>query len=233
MNIKKLSIVLAVVLVFGLAAVAFAQAAASITVSDQAVKDGSVLISNVVAAQDGFVVIHADANGAPAADIGHAPVKAGTTSDLVVKIDVTKATPKLYAMLHIDAGQIGVYEFPGADVPVQVNGKVVNVGFNVTGLTTSGAAQAATPTGTVTTTATITATTAATATAAATATTAPTAAATVTATAATTVTATRTAAPATLPTTGGGTSGLVVLLLGLGGLSLLAGLGLNLVRRTR
>jgi hypothetical protein len=130
-------------------------------------------------------------------------------------------------MLHIDAGQIGVYEFPGADVPAQVNGQMVNVGFNVTGLTTAGAAQTATPTGAVTTTATMTAT------AAATATTAPTAAATVTTTAATTVTATRTAAPATLPTTGGGTSGLVVLLLGLGGLSLLAGLGLNLVRRTR
>jgi LPXTG-motif cell wall-anchored protein len=36
-------------------------------------------------------------------------------------------------MLHTDAGQMGTYEFPGADTPVQVNGQVVVQPFAITG----------------------------------------------------------------------------------------------------
>jgi hypothetical protein len=42
-------------------------------------------------------------------------------------------------MLHIDAGQIGVYEFPGPDVPVVVNGEIVMVPI-IVGVTPSGVA---------------------------------------------------------------------------------------------
>ena len=48
-------------------------------------------------------------------------------------------------MLHIDAGVIGTYEFPGADVPVTMNGEIVMMPFVVTvtaapGMPTTGAA---------------------------------------------------------------------------------------------
>jgi LPXTG-motif cell wall-anchored protein len=36
-------------------------------------------------------------------------------------------------MLHTDAGQVGTYEFPGADTPVQVDGQVVVQPFAITG----------------------------------------------------------------------------------------------------
>jgi hypothetical protein len=61
--------------------------------------------------------------------IGYAPVAQGVTTNLVVKIDSYTATPKLYAMLHIDAGKKGVYEFPGPDVPVMVDDKMVSPPF--------------------------------------------------------------------------------------------------------
>jgi hypothetical protein len=44
-------------------------------------------------------------------------------------------------MLHTDAGTVGTYEFPGADIPVAVNGAVVTPAFKVTS-----AAPAALPT---------------------------------------------------------------------------------------
>lgn len=293
-NLRKLAILLAVIAVFAFAAVALAQTATpSITVRDQAVQNGSVMVERVVAAEDGWVEIHADANGTPGAEVGHAAVKAGTTDSLVVPINEAVATPRMWAMLHIDAGVKGKWEFPGPDVPVKLpNGDIVMAPFNVTGISaaagtvtpeagatvTATSEALATPVATtealtttatatpeatsaaaaaaaqVTATATLTATAEATATPLATATTevTPTTAATVeatpttaaevatatpeatTAAAAAAPVATSTAAPSTLPTTGGSSnSTLVVLLLGLGGLSLLAGIGLNLARRPR
>jgi hypothetical protein len=61
--------------------------------------------------------------------IGYAEARDGLTRNLVVKVDAAKATPILYAMLHIDAGKVGTYEFPGADVPVMVDGKMVSPPF--------------------------------------------------------------------------------------------------------
>ena len=110
-----------------------AQASPSVTVGDQVVMDSTVVVSKVVAAQDGWIVIHAgDKNGTV---LGHSAVKAGENDNVEVDIDLSKATPTVSAMLHIDAGQIGVYEFPGADVPVKdASGNVVNVPFKIIGV---------------------------------------------------------------------------------------------------
>ncbi len=48
-----------------------------------------------------------------------------------VKIDPAKATPYLWAMLHSDLGVVGKYEYPGADVPVVIAGKVVMKEFEL------------------------------------------------------------------------------------------------------
>jgi len=110
-----------------------AQAVPSVTVGDQVVMDSYVIVSKVVAAQDGWIVIHAgDKNGTV---LGHAPVKAGENDNVEVGIDLSQGTPTVSAMLHIDAGAIGTYEFPGPDVPVKdASGKVVNVPFKIIGV---------------------------------------------------------------------------------------------------
>jgi uncharacterized protein YraI len=67
-----------------------------------------------------------------------APTESGGMTDMV---DMTMSGPvQLFAMLHADAGEPGVYEFPGADGPVVVDGAPVSPGFLV--LTEAGDAMA-------------------------------------------------------------------------------------------
>ncbi|RME66489.1 MAG: hypothetical protein D6790_00070, partial [Caldilineae bacterium] len=134
---RKWKFLLALFLVFGLIAsggslTSAQEVAPSVTVSDQEVKDGTVTIAEVVAAQDGWLVIHAQKDGGIGPVIGHAPVTAGTNTDVVVTIDTDAATETLYAMLHIDAGEMGTYEFPGPDGPVVVDGAPLAPAFMVT-----------------------------------------------------------------------------------------------------
>jgi predicted lipoprotein with Yx(FWY)xxD motif len=103
----------------------------SITVSDQQVVDGTVTVDSVTAAEAGWLVIHADADGGPGAVLGHAAVGAGTHQQVAVAIDGSGTTPTLYAMLHVDTGTAGEYDFPDADPPVKVNDKVVVKPFQV------------------------------------------------------------------------------------------------------
>ena len=110
----------------------------AISVADQPVAGDSVTIASATVPEGGFVVIHEVIDGKPQApqSIGHTPIKAGTTSDVVVKLD--KDVPPgstLIAMLHNDTGTIGVYEFgPGStdqDKPTTVDGKPVVKPFKV------------------------------------------------------------------------------------------------------
>jgi hypothetical protein len=103
----------------------------SITVSDQAIQDGTVTIDSVVSDGPGWIVIHIQADGAPGTVIGNAAVSDGESVDVVVEIDADQATDTLYAMLHTDTGEMGTYEFPDGDPPVQVDGNVVVQPFSV------------------------------------------------------------------------------------------------------
>ena len=98
----------------------------AVTVANQPLgKDGTVMVPQVVAAQPGWIVIHADNDGAPGTVVGHAAVPAGTSKNVVVNVNTDAATETLYAMLHKDTANLGTYEFPGADPPVSVGGDVV------------------------------------------------------------------------------------------------------------
>ncbi|MDZ4770072.1 MAG: hypothetical protein SGJ24_13165 [Chloroflexota bacterium] len=104
----------------------------SVTVTDQFVQDDTVTINEVVSAAPGWIVIHIDNEGRPGPVAGYAPVVEGSNADVVITLDMTMATPKLFAMLHDDTGEAGVYEFgtvEGADRPVAVDGKVVTPAF--------------------------------------------------------------------------------------------------------
>ncbi len=106
----------------------------SVTVNDQEISDDMVTVAEVVSDGPGWIVIHADQEGAPGPVVGHSAVSEGVNTDVTVEIDTENATETLYAMLHTDVGEAGVYEFPGADGPVQVEGQIVTPAFTVTGL---------------------------------------------------------------------------------------------------
>jgi plastocyanin len=103
----------------------------SVTASDQRAVNGMVVIDQVVAAAAGWIVIHIDVDGGPGPVIGFAPVAAGSNPSVAVEIDLAQATPVLHAMLHLDAGQLGIYEFPGDDVPVRSGEAIVMVPFQL------------------------------------------------------------------------------------------------------
>jgi hypothetical protein len=125
---------LLVVVGLALAPAAWAAGTPSVTVANQEVTSDSVTVAQIVSNGPGWIVIHKEVNGGPGPVVGYAPVKDGTNTKVVVKIDTYTATPRLFAMLHTDAGTIGTYEFPGSDVPVMAGGKMVSPGFTVTDL---------------------------------------------------------------------------------------------------
>lgn len=104
----------------------------TVDVSDQDITDGRVIIDRVVSDGPGWVVIHITTDGSPGLIIGRGVVESGETTDLAVEIDAEQATEQLFAMLHVDAGQEGVFEFPdGPDVPATQDDALVNTPFSV------------------------------------------------------------------------------------------------------
>ncbi|GAB4449845.1 MAG: hypothetical protein Kow00120_20100 [Anaerolineae bacterium] len=109
--------------------------APSVAVADQLSLDGTVTIASAYSEGPGFIVIHIDnGSGGPGPVIGSAPLATGWNYNVRVAIDTRAATPTLFAMLHTDTGEVGVYEFgavEGADGPVIVDGSPVTPPFNV------------------------------------------------------------------------------------------------------
>jgi hypothetical protein len=103
----------------------------SVSVRDQLVRAGFVVIDQVVSDGPGWIVIHADSEGAPGAIIGYSPVANGLNSNVQVLIDETLTTDVLFAMLHTDSGVLATYEFPGADLPATRGGSVVMEAFSI------------------------------------------------------------------------------------------------------
>jgi uncharacterized surface protein with fasciclin (FAS1) repeats len=110
---------------------AAAQFAPAVFVIDQDVVDNTVTVTRVTTNAPGWIVIHADDNGAPGPILGHSPVPSGITADVVVTIDPAGLTDTLWAMVHVDEGVADEYEFPGADVPLEIDGAIVMDSFAV------------------------------------------------------------------------------------------------------
>ena len=90
---------------------------------------GTVVITEVVSDRAAWIVIHEDQNGKPGDAIGRAKISAGVNSNLSVDLDVQSATSKLYAILHVDEGKPGIFEYPGVDVPLLINGHMIIQAF--------------------------------------------------------------------------------------------------------
>lgn len=96
-------------------------------VASQIVED-TVVADSVLAEVDGWLVIHTEADGGPGPVAGFAPVSAGMNTDVVVEVDASMVTSRLFPMLHVDTGTTDEYEFgavEGADGPVRVNDAVL------------------------------------------------------------------------------------------------------------
>ena len=130
---KWLGVAVAVLMFAVWAPLAVAQVTPSVTVSDQPIENEMVTVDQVVSVGAGWIVIHADANGAPGPVLGNAAVSDGENLAVQVQLAAEGRTEMLWAMLHTDAGTVGTYEFPGDDGPVTVDGSVVVVPFNATG----------------------------------------------------------------------------------------------------
>jgi len=104
-------------------------AEATVAANDQSITASRVVVQSVVATQAGWIVIHQDVNGQPGPVIGNSAINMGENPNVVVAIDDEQATPTLWAMLHLDDGEIGVFEFPDGDPPVMLDGAVVMDSF--------------------------------------------------------------------------------------------------------
>ena len=95
---------------------------ASISADDQSGDGTSVTVASVTLPADGFVVIHADNDGAPGAVIGNsALLSAGDSTDVVITLDAAlDADATVFPMAHVDANANGEYEFAPPDVTTDV-----------------------------------------------------------------------------------------------------------------
>jgi hypothetical protein len=130
------SLMVSIAMLFGFGTVALAQTAQTYTPNVQVagigIVDGTVTMVRTTIDGPGWVVIHADVDGAPGPVIGYASIDEGVTRNVVVDVEPEAATPILHAMLHVDAGTVGTYEFPGPDEPVMIEGNIVMARFSST-----------------------------------------------------------------------------------------------------
>ncbi len=131
-NLVKLQWILILALsLSALPLIASAQAGDNaVVVSDQSSDGLTVVVDSVTAAAPGWIVIHLDNNGAPGPVVGQSAVEVGTNLDVEVSLDpALDSDTGLWAMLHVDEGVVGEYEFPGPDVPVRADDMIVMSAF--------------------------------------------------------------------------------------------------------
>jgi len=114
--------------------------AASITASNQTVSENSVVVDEVNASVDGWIVIHADNDGAPGEVLGQTFVEAGVNENVAVDLGdaVFAGGEVLFPMLHIESPADGEYGFPdNGDGPEVFGENVVVVSMETTAPTGS------------------------------------------------------------------------------------------------
>ena len=128
---QLISLIVSISMFFVFGTVALAQTyTPDVQVAETGIVDGAVTIAQATIGGPGWVVVHADADGKPGPVIGQAPLTEGVNTDVVVDIDADAATPILHAMLHVDEGEVGTYEFPGPDGPVKIGDAIVMARFS-------------------------------------------------------------------------------------------------------
>ena len=128
-------VALVTLFIFTLVAVALAQddgtQIPTVVVDDQA-STNTVTVRQVTTPQAAFLVIQRDLAGIPGPVIGQFPVPVGTAENVLVPLTEAVAPGNvLYAVLYIDAGQLGIFEVPGADAPIVLNDQTLAQPFTI------------------------------------------------------------------------------------------------------
>lgn len=107
--------------------------APSVTANGQVVNENMVVIEEINAAVDGWIVIHEDdGEGNPGAVLGQTFVEAGINTDVLVDLGnvAYSGGEMLFPMLHIESPADGEYGFPeNGDGPEVFGDNVIVVGF--------------------------------------------------------------------------------------------------------
>ena len=107
----------------------------SLTVVDQdAVGDSmlaNVTVAEAISDGPGWVVIHNNLFGHPGGVVGYIHVDSGRSSNVSVTIHSFVATDSLFAVLHYDRGEAGVFEYPAIDIEQRAEGQIMIKPFRV------------------------------------------------------------------------------------------------------
>ncbi|HTP11614.1 MAG TPA: hypothetical protein VMP08_25345 [Anaerolineae bacterium] len=85
-----------------------------ISIGNQSLNTGVIVIDSVTAAQDGWVVLYRSPNFGPGDIVGYAPVYQGTNYGVKVTVDTARLKdqpPELWARLHVDQGIPNIFEW--------------------------------------------------------------------------------------------------------------------------
>ncbi len=105
--------------------------APKVIISDQSIQNGMVIADQVVSNGPGWIVIYTVTGGQPDSAVGSARVHDGANLAVMIRVDATKATSTLHAQLHKDAGEVGVFEYPGADTPIVIGLRFISAKFKI------------------------------------------------------------------------------------------------------
>ena len=133
----KLSVIaMAIVSLVGVTGVQAATLPSSITIRNQDLSSGVIMVDSVNAPMDGWIVIYKNPNFTTGMIVGYAPVHQGVNTNVKVTIDTMKVgqVPMLWARLQADNGVPGLFEWglrnqPYNDTPIMQNGQYIMTGF--------------------------------------------------------------------------------------------------------
>ncbi len=105
----------------------------AIIIADQEVMDdGLVTVGSVYTPAPGWLLIHADDDGAVGPLLGHVFLREGENENVTIPIQWREATPTLHAVLVEDGDRLTRLDYPDGDLPVIVNGQPLTASFAVT-----------------------------------------------------------------------------------------------------
>lgn len=104
-----------------------------VAVADQTIADdGEITIARVISTEPGWVVLYVPTNNGLGEIVGYTAVQPGLNENLTVTVDPLKTPPDLVALLHVDAGAAGTFEYPdGPDVPLAWEGARIAMPFTL------------------------------------------------------------------------------------------------------
>lgn len=89
-----------------------------VVIDDQPLEESGELVAEQVQLPGpGWLVIYNDRDGEPGEPIGQTPLAGGLHTNVLVTVDPRAATSDLFARLHIDTGDEGVFDYPDEDEP--------------------------------------------------------------------------------------------------------------------